>query len=166
MDFFQKYYTLSLKFLTTRPRSEKELRDYLTKKLGNVSEYDESVSLDELIQKIIDQLKKQKFLSDLDFAQWWVRQRTEFKPRGKRMIQFELKQKGIGQDIIDSVLKETQESLSDLETAKIIVRKKIEKVRGLERHEIYKKIGGLLGRRGYSWTDIKRSIDDVLGEEV
>ena len=74
-----------LRFLSFRPRSEKEIRDYLNNKQVNPL----------VSQKIIDKLVENKFLNDLEFAKWWIEQRTLTTPRAWRIIKIELKQKGI-----------------------------------------------------------------------
>jgi SOS response regulatory protein OraA/RecX len=53
-----------LKFATLRPRSEKEIRDWLKRK--KVSSADQ--------KKYIKNLKKLEFLSDIKFANWWITQ--------------------------------------------------------------------------------------------
>ncbi|QQG40957.1 MAG: regulatory protein RecX [Candidatus Levyibacteriota bacterium] len=151
MDEFEKYYNHALRFLSFRPRSEKEIRDNLKKK-----------KVDPLvIEKIIIKLKEQKFVNDKDFARMWVESRMRFKPRSQRFIILELKNKGIVQDIIDSIIQN-----NDLEQAKKLVVKKIEKYQELPKNKLYQKLGSFLARRGFSWETIKESIDEVVNKEV
>ena len=72
MDDFEKFYKASIRFLSFRPRSEKELSDYLTKK-----------KCDDLTSKRIieSRLKKINLLDDEEFAKWWIEQRTLIKPQ-------------------------------------------------------------------------------------
>ncbi len=156
MDHYEKYFNSAVHFLSFRPRSEKEVRDNLVKKKAP----------DEVIEKIISVLKKNKFLDDHEFARLWVRSRATYKQRSKLVISMELKQKGIAKDIIDEALEGDEEtSVSDIDQAKAIVEKKIGKYKGLPRQEIYQKLGGLLGRRGFSWDIIKKAIDGTLNNE-
>ena len=83
----------TLRFLSFRPRSEKEIADFLKKK--QVDSHN--------AQKIIDKLKEHKFLNDEEFASWWMEQRTMIKPRAIRVIKMELKQKGISKEIIEKI---------------------------------------------------------------
>ncbi|MGH7246458.1 MAG: regulatory protein RecX [Candidatus Levyibacteriota bacterium] len=150
-----KIYAKVLRFLTIRPRSEKEVTDYLTKKKINDAE-----SL-----LILDRLKKQKFLDDKAFAVWYIKSRKTFKPKGERLIRFELKQKGITKEIIDTVLQNFQESLpTDEENAKEILFRKKKKYEGLSRNERFQKAGSMLARRGYDLDTIKQVIDEVFGK--
>lgn len=168
-DLYQRYLDRALKFLSYRPRSEKEIRNKLTEKKASK----------EIVDKIIAWLKEQRFINDEEFARWWLEQRTTFRPKGERFIRLELKQKGIENDIInsvfDSALKEGMGHLGianesvvrdEKMIAKEIVIRKLPKYKDLPKFEIYKKIGAHLARRGFNWDTIKASIDDVLQNGV
>jgi regulatory protein len=150
---FGEYLNLSFRFLTIRNRSEKEIRDYLTKKNAAPG----------IIDKIVVFLTEKKFLNDEAFARSWILSRARLKPKGKMLLQIELRQKGINDDLIKKVLSEGQEEIPDeLEQAKILIVHRMEKVRGLPRQEIYQKVGGFLARRGFSWDITKKAIDSYL----
>lgn len=155
----EKFYTKALKFLSMRPRSEKEVYDNLLK----------FKAPKEQIQIIIDLLKKQKFLDDAAFAKWWAEQRSNFRQKGWRILELELKQKGISSEIIKNLGLEIKKGVvegvkSELEQAKELVEKNLRKYKGLSRQQLYQKLGGFLGRRGFSYSVIKACIDDVAGK--
>ena len=150
MEAFEKYYNNSLRFLSFRPRSEKEIRDNLKKKKA----------LPLVIEKIINKLKDKNFLNDEEFTKWWVEQRTKFQPKSLRVIKIELKQKGISQDLIGSIIQ------NDLERAKELVRKKLPRYQNLDKNKLYQKLGGFLARRGFDYETIKESIDGLLKKGV
>lgn len=159
MEKFNKLYNNALKFLSFRSRSEKEVFDHLIKK-------EEAV---EVITQVITKLKEQKFLNDYEFAKQWIESRMRFRPRSQKLLIFELKQKGISQEIIDTVINYEGLVINDLEKAKELVKKKIEKYKGLSRQEVFQKLGGFLARRGFDYDTIKASIDpDIIGvdEEI
>ena len=162
MEPFEKYYTLAVVYLTRRPRSEKELREYLQKKALRFPPDSEYVLTPELLKSVIEKLKSQKFQSDYDFALWWKQQRNRFRLKSDSVIKMELKQKGIEREIIEQVfLKEEEEVVTDKEKARQLVEKRFEKVKLLSKHEQYEKLGGYLARRGFSWDVIRRAIDDM-----
>ncbi len=157
MDF-NTLYTKALKYLNYRPRSEKEIRDYLAKELGSPSSADLS-----LIDLIVLKLKSQRFLNDLEFARMWVRSRTSYKPKGERLIRLELEQKGISKEILDEVLQNSEVRVSnDLELAIEMLEKKREKYEGMSRQERFNKAGSMLARRGYDLNTIRKAIDQVF----
>lgn len=145
---FDKFFNGSLRFLSYRPRSEKEVRDNLVKKKAPV----------EIIETIIERLKEHKFIDDKEFASWFVEQRTAAKPKAARIIKMELKQKGISEEIIDDL----PLVIDDLVNAKKLLDKKFARYKDLERDEIYKKLGSFLARRGFDWDTIKKAIDETF----
>ncbi len=146
----------ALRFLSFRPRSEKEIRDYFKKK-----------RVDPLVsQKIIDKLKENKFLNDMEFARWWVEQRTLIKPRAWRIIKIELKQKGISSEIIEELnINSESEEKNDLTMAIKLAQKRLPRYKNLSRQEIYQKMGRFLISKGFDYDTIKRSIDEVFSKE-
>lgn len=167
MEEFEKYLNKIFRYLSFRPRSEKEVRDFLKGK-----KVPEDIS-----DKVLTYLFDHHYINDEEFTKWWIEQRTKFRAKGQRLIIMELKQKGISQEIIDRVF-DNQETLlrqgfggqagikSQAELAKTIVEKKLPKYKGLSKHEIYQKLGSALARRGFDWDTIKQSIDEVLRRGV
>ena len=140
-------------FLSFRPRSKREILDYLKRK--NVGEE---------VQKIIlAKLEKLSYVNDLEFAKFFVESRVKFRPKGKRLIAAELAQKGIDKEIIEKVLSETQTSEIDL--AKVAISKKLERFLKLPELGAKQKISQFLARRGFSWETIKTIIDSSLKTE-
>lgn len=150
----EKLYTHALRFLTKRPRSEKEVRDNLSKKKADPSNID----------IIVAKLKEQKFLDDKDFALWWIEQRQILKPLGWRLLELELKQKGIRKEIIDEIKDAGKEVRREQELlqARELGEKRFKKYVGMSRDEVYRKLGGFLARRGFDLDTIKAVIDQLL----
>ena len=150
---FEKYLTLSYRYLSIRNRSETEIREYLGKK--NAAQ--------EIIDKIVTSLKEKKFLNDEEFARSFVLNRARLKPKGKKLLTLELRQKGIAEELIKKVLDEVRGEIPDeLSQAKSLIIKKMQKMVGMPKQEIYQKVGGFLARRGYSWDVVKKAIDFYL----
>ncbi len=142
-----RYYNLSLRFLSYRPRSEKEIKDYLKKK-----------KIDENIQaQIIEKLKSYNFINDEDFVKFWIEQRTKFKHKPIWVIEFELKQKGIEKDLINEVLLSfDQTKRVDLESAKKLAEKKMDFYRNLDPKKRREKVMNYLLRKGFDYKTIKK----------
>lgn len=156
-DHFEQYYLKAVFYLKFRQRSVKEIEEYLKKKK----------TPEDMIVRVVAKLKEDRFLNDHEFARQWFQSRARFKPKGKRLVQMELRQKGIPQEIIDEVMaEETPDDVPD-ESEQLVrlVEQRIGKYEGLPRQEIYQKLGAYLGRRGFSWDQIKRSIDAHLEKE-
>lgn len=155
MDAFAKYLNIALKFLASRPRSEKEISDNLKKKKAP----------DEIIKQVIVKLKEKKFLNDQEFATWWIEQRQRFRQKSLRIIKLELRQKGISADILESVMNQEEGVKHDTENARQLVERQFGKYKHLEKRELYQKLGAFLARKGFDWDTIKESIDEVYKEE-
>lgn len=143
---FQKTWEKLLRFAMVRPRSEKEIRDYFRRKKIHESMHEE----------LLEKLKHFELLDDEKFAKWWVDQRIQFKSKSKRVIQMELRQKGISKEIIDSVLEETP--MDEEKMAKELLEKKAYKWKNLEPRARRQKISQYLAGKGFSWEVIEKVI--------
>ena len=153
MDDFEKFYKASVRYLSFRPRSEKELRDYLKKK-----------KCDDLTAKrILESLKRDKFINDEEFVRWWVEQRTLLKPKAVRVIKYELKQKGINRELIESFFENSDDSPSDFDNAVKLAEKKLRTIYDQsDRYKVKEKLGRFLASKGFDWDTIKAAIDQSL----
>ena len=156
-------------FLSYRPRSEKEIRDHLGRK-GSLTDLEKSSlelqkyqsSLDVVIAK----LQKNGQIDDLEFARWWVEQRTRFNPRGTRLLKLELKQKGVKSEVIQESLnsfKESSDTSSTSETSLAFkaAQKKMSSYQKLSYLEFKQKMGRFLLSRGFGWETIESVIDTL-----
>lgn len=148
----------ALRFLSFRPRSEQEIRDYLKKKLPKRA-IDTTDAVD-AVDTVTQRLQRLGYLNDLEFTKWWVEQRQTHRPRGARLIRSELFQKGIAQEIIDRVLPEDEES--EVERALQTAKKKLRSYKKLKPQEFKQKMGQYLARKGFDWDTIKETLDRLV----
>lgn len=166
MDLFEEFYNKALKFLSYRPRSEKEVREKLKSRISS-KKVEEVENVDGVIDRVIQKLKEKKFINDEEFAKGFLESRLRFKPRSIRLIKLELKKKGISDDIIQTIIHDSKFMIhSDLEQAKRLVEKRLPRYKGLGRQKIYEKMGRYLASKGFDWDTIKKSIDEVLKKGV
>ena len=95
---FGKLYQRALEWALVRPRSEKEVRDYLYKKVFE-RKLDKSY-----IDLIVARLKEKKYLDDTVFAKYYVENRFVKKGISRRRLSLELIKKGVAKEIIAEVL--------------------------------------------------------------
>lgn len=164
MDFFEKYYAFSLRFLSYRPRSIKEVKESLEKKSTKGGSATGGKAEREVIEKVIALLIEQKFLNDEEFARAWIDSRLRSRPKALSILKQELSQKGIGREIIENVIPERK--VTDTESIKPLIEKAKRKYAGLDPKERKQKMANYLARRGYSWDIIAPLIDDRQDEEV
>lgn len=85
---FGKLLNAALNFLSFRPRSEWEIRQYLEK---NIKRNNLKTNPEEVLSK----LRTLGQINDEEFARWWVEQRSTFRPKGRRALEMELRRKGV-----------------------------------------------------------------------
>ena len=145
--FLEKAYNKALKSLSYRPRSEKEISDFLAKK-----KFDSSI-----ISKAIEKLKEQNLINDEEFVKWWIEQRQTHKPKSTFVLKQELIAKGVAKELIEELLTTSQ---NDEESARLVFEKSKIKFKNYKGEEFLKKTIAFLQRRGFSWEIIKKIIDD------
>jgi regulatory protein len=136
-------FNYSLKYLSFRGRSVKEVSEYLADK--NFSQ--------DVINSVLKRLLELKFLNDEDFGKLWIESRQKHKGKSKFVLRNELKNKGLSDEVINPLLREAHD---DFETAKSLFEKKKKTLRGLTKEDFRKKMSGFLGRRGFSYEIIMK----------
>lgn len=131
----------ALRFLSYRPRSAYEIEQKL-QKLG----FDPNV-----IRSTIERLKSSGYLDDRRFSELWVENRNEFRPRSRRILALELRQKGVAEDVIQRTLLENpDESALAYQAANRYLRR----LHGLEWETFRNRLSAFLARRGFDYGTI------------
>jgi regulatory protein len=141
----------ALNFLGHRQRSENEVRQKLREKEFS----------DDVIERVLDKLRRNNLIGDAEFAQSWIENRSLYRPRGARMLQQELRQKGISTEIIAAVLPDQKDELINAISAlQKILQSKERAWENLEEKEKYQKATQYLMRRGFNYSICKAAWDD------
>lgn len=143
----------ALHFLAYRSRSEREVRDRLRR--GDYAP--------EVIEQVIARLHGWRYLDDADFARRWVEGRTTQKPRGARLLQQELRRKGIDAETAKEAIAEAE--IDELAAATELARKRITAYAGEEPVVVRRRVGAYLARRGYGFDVARAALDRVMGED-
>ena len=80
-------------FLGTRPRTRRELELRLRR----------AAVTDEVISATMNQLQALGLVDDLAFTRWWAEQRDRHAPRGRRMVEAELRQHGVPREVMEAL---------------------------------------------------------------
>ncbi len=148
-DAIEKAVERAVNLLSYRPRSTGEIREKLAEK----------ETPDTAIDAAIAKLTRMGYLDDRQFARFWVEDRLRNRPRGRRALQFELRQKGIADALINEVLDELlDESQAAYEAAETRVRR----MRGATRQEFKQKVGAFLQRRGFGFDSANRAMQSLI----
>ena len=149
-DAREQAYQQAMLFLSYRARSEAEIRQNLRK-----HEFSDTV-----IEETLDRLRQARLADDNDFARAWVENRSTFRPRSRRALAMELRQKGLSDEAAQSALKNVDEAALAYEAA----RKRAGRLEGLEWNDYRKKLSGFLGRRGFPYAIIASTLSRIWNE--
>lgn len=157
----------TLKFLSYRPRSEREVTQHLLfKRRPKTEEAETELELKNYkknIEEAIQFLKKHKQINDYEFTTWWVEGRRRFKKTGDQIIKQELFSKGIPKEIVNQVLEESLVDPSKL--ALEAAQKKMSSYQMLEPKKFKIKMGQYLVRKGFSWDTVSAVVDTLLKKD-
>ncbi len=127
------------RLLKFRARSKQEIIDRLKKKKFSGS----------VIKNTVEYFQELNYINDNDFAASWVSTKIA-KPLGPRRIFFELKQKGVGEEIIEEAWDKASKDYSELSVALSLAEKRMRLNRGIDKNKAKQRIYGYLNRRGFS----------------
>jgi regulatory protein len=84
---------IATRFMGVRPRSEWEVEQRLARAHASP----------EVIASTLDRLHELALVDDLAFARWWLEQRDRHAPRGRRLIEAELRRQRVSRGAIEQL---------------------------------------------------------------
>ncbi len=144
-------YKRALDYISYKPRTTRETE----KKLLDEG-YDET-----LVSETIDTLTENGLLNDAQYAELWVEERQRLKPRSSRMLQYELRRKGIPDELIQTAL----EDVDNFQAALEIAEHRAERYSTLPAFEFRKKLGNYLAGKGFTY-DVIREVVIAVREKI
>jgi regulatory protein len=151
-DTYEIAFQKALQFINHRPRSIEETRRRLTEK-GFESE---------VIEATLNRLVEKTLLNDLSFSRLWIENRNTFRPRSNRLLAYELRLKGVSDDVIAQALESFGGDQTDLAYEAGI--KKAKQCQNETRLDFQKKVGGFLSRRGFHYGIVKPTVEKLWEE--
>lgn len=155
-DHDETVYLRAVSFLDARPRTEGEIR----KKLKTIGCEEPD------IEKVIARLKECGLVNDEQFSHLWVEDRNLFKPRSRRALRYELKQKGVPEEIIQQALENTD----DYRAAFVLADQRKSRWSGLEWKDFKQKAGNYLAGKGFGYDVVRETLrqlwDQMNAEDV
>ncbi len=149
-DALERAYQQAVFYLSYRTRSEAEIRQFLRK---------HKVEAD-VIEQTLDRLRQSRLADDHQFARLWVENRAAFRPRGRRLLAWELRQKGLSGEAAAS-------ALSGVDEAGLAYQAGLKKARQLSAShwiDFRSKLSGFLARRGFPYSVIDAVISRLWNE--
>jgi len=141
--------------LTGRARSRADLEKKLAQR--NVP--------GELATRLLDRFEEVGLVDDAAFAREWVAQRQQGRGLARRALAQELRRKGIDDEVARDALGDVEES-DEVEAARMLVRRKLRSVQGLESDKAVRRLVGMLARKGHSSGVAYRVVREELGADL
>ena len=120
---------------------------------------------DDVATRLLDRFEEVGLVDDAAFAREWVAQRQEGRGLARRALAQELRRMGIDDEVARDALDDVDES-AELETARLLVRRKLPSVRGLETDKAVRRLVGMLARKGHSSGVAYRVVREELGADL
>lgn len=146
-DARERAFQQAMLFLSYRVRSEKEIRQNLFK--HEIPE--------EVIEQTLERLRESGLVNDNQFARVWVENRNTFRPRSRRALTMELRQKGLDDETVQAAVSNLDENALAYESA----NKRAGRLKGLEWDEFRKKLSEYLARRGFPYSVIAPVVTQI-----
>lgn len=150
---FQRLLNYAYFYLKFRPRTKKEIGDYLYKKITKRHWSRDDVS------RVIKQLEKEGFIDDKKFIQWLVEQRSLLKPKSQFVLKRELAQHGADKDLIDEYF--SQNPLNEETLVLKTLQERWRRLAHLDKRKRFEKAASFLLRRGFSFETAKKTIEKM-----
>jgi regulatory protein len=139
------------RLLAIRARSSEEMRRALRR----------AGMMDEVIEETVAHLERQSLIDDRAFAADWARSRMHSRPRGKRLIQQELRAKGIP----DEEAASATSGIDDEATALALASRRATLMKGLDRPTFIRRLASYLLTRGFSRETVSRTVSAVISSQ-
>lgn len=141
-----------LRYISIRPRSEKEISSYIKEKLYKKKSPEE---IEGATLKIIKTLVDLNLINDENFARSFIEWRLiSSNPKGFRIIKSELFVKGVNKDLVEELLEDAEYKDMEKEAVKRVISKKSKSYKDKRVLKNY------LLSRGFSYNSLETALED------
>jgi regulatory protein len=133
------------RLLAFRARSEKELRDSLSR-----AGFSEAI-----ITTVIDDCRQKRYVDDANFARQFIQSRLRNRPMGRERLAVELRRKGIDDATIGAALDEALSEPNAIILADQLAEKQRKHLASLPPIKARQRLADFLRRRGFDWETIQ-----------
>ena len=152
-EMYLKAKNKALNILSKADQSEKKIREKLH------DDFEEST-----IDKVIEFLKRNKFIDDNLLAQKIVNTNLNLNKCGKNRIKQNLYNKGLDAFSIIEAMSEIDSDI-EFENAMHLAKKRYERVKNEDSRKIYQKLSQHLAYKGFDYDIIKRVLNKLLSND-
>jgi regulatory protein len=146
---------ICLRMLTAAPRTRAELARALHRR---------GVP-DEAAEAVLERFADVQLIDDAMFAQAWVDSRHHGRGLARRALAAELRQRGVASEDIQAAVSQLDPD-QEQATARALVERRLKSTRGLPKPARFRRLMGMLARKGYSEGLAYRIVREALDDEL
>ncbi len=152
-DPYEVARSIALRKLSAQDRTRHELA--LALRTRNVP--------DEVAEEVLGRLQEVGLVDDTAFAEAWVESRQQRRHLSRPALRRELQKKGVDRDDIDAAL-ESVDFGDELAAARDLARRRHQGLRAQPYPVRYRRLAGVLSRRGFGSTIVAQVLREVMAE--
>ena len=152
---YGKLYMRALEYSFVRPRSVREMQDYLYRKTRDTRQKNGSIKKGvspEITRRVLSRLQEKGYVDDEKFTHFWVENRNASKGTSVRRLRQELAAKGVDATIMNAALEGG--ARTDKEEIKKVIQKKA------KHYADEQKLIQYLMRQGFRYDDIRQALQE------
>lgn len=111
---------------------------------------------------VLDRMGELGLVDDVTFAHDWVQSRQQRRHLSRTALRRELQGKGVDREVIDAALTDV-EGADEHRAALELAQRRAGSMGGLTREVAYRRLAGVLARRGFSGSVTSQVLSEVLG---
>ncbi|WP_350004724.1 regulatory protein RecX [Pseudarthrobacter sp. WHRI 8279] len=120
---------------------------------------------DDVAEAVLDRFEEARLINDADFADMWVRSRSQSRKLAKGALRRELAEKGIDQDTAAAALEQLTDADEEAAARQLVERKLrpgTDFEDRAERDKATRRLASMLARKGYQPSQAFRIVNEVL----
>ncbi len=154
-DPYEHAREICLRQLSFRPRTRAELATALRKQ----------EIADDVATSVLERYAEVGLIDDAAFAKAWVSSRHHGRGLASRALADELRRKGVESEVVVEALDEL-DSETEAATARVLVQRKLRSMASASPDVQFRRLVGMLARKGYPSGVVIAAVKDVLAERA
>jgi regulatory protein len=124
---------------------------------------------EDVAEAVLDRFQEARLINDADFADMWVRSRSQSRKLARGALRRELAEKGIDQETAAAALEQLTDADEEA-AARQLVERKLRPGMDLqdqaEKDKATRRLASMLARKGYQPSQAFRIVNEVLGSHA
>ncbi|MET1085573.1 MAG: regulatory protein RecX [Arthrobacter sp.] len=122
-----------------------------------------------IAEEVLDKFEEARLINDADFADMWVRNRSQTRKLAKGALRRELSEKGVDQETAAAALEQISDADEEDAARNLVVRKLrpgTDLADRAERDKTARRLASMLARKGYQPSQAFRIVTEILDDQA